>query len=534
MSFRSVFCAGVSALVLAMPVMAQVEEGGLDAIDPWGLGFLEPGEGALPSGMWNASRAEDLLPMMRSVRTHALTPAERTLLRRVVLSPAEKPDGDKADTVLAQRARIMYQLGEAAAAAELMARLDKPPQGMDAEALAADLQLALGNQAAACGELTKPDRTDGYWAKLRAVCAVLQGNDSGAELAIELAQTQGVYDAWLFSAIYAATGDTQGRPLARFDSGLNLALSTKVELTPPINAVSVSRPDLAAAMATRTSLPSDLRVQAAGVAAQASLLSAADHRATYEALFQEEGYTAGSPLEVALFGMRNPAAPNAAKSRMLAAALRSAAGDAARFAAVSRLVQTDIESLPQGADTARQALMFARASLAAGDASAAASWSGATEYEGVPSPDRFEAAWIDGLVILGGGDASPASVEAVTTRLVEAAQGRNRRRAAGKLFALWAAFGITPPAEARALMNAQSDAGTRRLNSWNVMAAKAAADGDAAGEAILQILGFTKGDPTQLAVTDLTILIAALREIGADDAARVLALEATGYWNASL
>ena len=278
----------------------------------------------------------------------------------------------------------------------------------------------------------------------------------GAELAIELAQTQGVYDAWLFSAIYAATGDTQGRPLARFDSGLNLALSTKVELTPPINAVSVSRPDLAAAMATRTSLPSDLRVQAAGVAAQASLLSAADHRATYEALFQEEGYTAGSPLEVALFGMRNPAAPNAAKSRMLAAALRSAAGDAARFAAVSRLVQTDIESLPQGADTARQALMFARASLAAGDASAAASWSGATEYEGVPSPDRFEAAWIDGLVILGGGDASPASVQAVTRRLVEAAQGRNRRRAAGKLFALWAAFGITPPAEARALMNARA------------------------------------------------------------------------------
>jgi hypothetical protein len=122
----------------------------------------------------------------------------------------------------------------------------------------------------------------------------------------------------------------------------------------------------------------------------------------------------------------------------------------------------------------------------------------------------------------------------VTTRLIEAAQGQNRKRAAAKLFSLWTAFGIAPPAEARAFMNAQTGSGEQRLNSWNVMAVRAAAEADAAGEVVLQILGFTKGDPTSLEVTDLAVLIAALREIGADDAARVLALEGTGYWKSSL
>ena len=534
MSFRQALFVGASALIIALPASAQVKEGGLGAIDPWGIGFLDPGETSMPSGMWNASRAEDLLPLMRQARTNALTPAERILLRRVVLSPAERPEGVQADTLLGERTRIMYALGEAEAAAELMGQLKKPPRGMDAEAMAADLQLALGNQAIACGQVTGTAREGDYWARLRAVCAVLEENTSAAELAVEFAQNQGVNDPWLFSAVYAVSGDTQNRPPARFDSGLNLALSTKAELTPPLNAVSSSRPDLAAAMATRPSLPADLRVQAAGIAAQAGLLSAEDHRATYEALFTKSGYRPGSPIEIALSSMNNPAATTATRARSFSAALRTSADNAARFAAVSRLVKADLDELPQSSDTARQALMFARASLAAGDAEAAARWSGATEFEGVPLPDPFEAAWIDGLIILGGGDASPASIEVVTTRLIEAAEGQNRQRAAAKLFSLWTSFGIAPPSEARAIMNGQTSVAGQRLNPWNVMAVRAAAEADAAGEVVLQILGFTRGDPTQLDVTDLAVLIAALREIGADDAARILALEGTGYWKAAL
>ena len=59
----------VMAALLATPVLAQVEEGGLGGVDPWGIGFLKTGEPAMPTRMWTASRAEDLLPLMKNVRT---------------------------------------------------------------------------------------------------------------------------------------------------------------------------------------------------------------------------------------------------------------------------------------------------------------------------------------------------------------------------------------------------------------------------------------------------------------------------------
>ena len=218
----------VGAFTLALPAAsAQVEVGGLEAVDPFGIGFLEDGERAMPTDMWKASRTDDLLPLMRKVRTRNLTPAERSLLSRVVLSPAARPDGDDAGDVLAERARILYELGEARAAADLMGRLEENPRGLDGEAVAVDLQLALGNQRSACRDASEPQ--DGrFWAKLRAVCAVLQEDQGAAELAVEFAQSAGVEDDWFYEAILSpGLPEDAERPPAKFDTGLNLELSTK-------------------------------------------------------------------------------------------------------------------------------------------------------------------------------------------------------------------------------------------------------------------------------------------------------------------
>ena len=43
----------------------------------------------------------------------------------------------------------------------------------------------------------------------------------------------------------------------------------------------------------------------------------------------------------------------------------------------------------------------------------------------------------------------------------------------------------------------------------------------------------TKGDPTALDNASLVLLLNALERIGAEDAAREMALEAAGYWKAS-
>ena len=67
-------------------------------------------------------------------------------------------------------------------------------------------------------------------------------------------------------------------------------------------------------------------------------------------------------------------------------------------------------------------------------------------------------------------------------------------------------------------------------SDWRMLAIQAAAEADAAGEAVLSILSLTRGDPSRLPEADLIAIIDALAAIGADDVSRDLAMEAAGYW----
>ncbi|MEL6386969.1 MAG: hypothetical protein AAFR00_06430 [Pseudomonadota bacterium] len=572
MSCRRLAATLAGAGFWAGAALAQIEAGGIGDVDPFGRGYLENDETAMPTDMWKASRTSELLPLMEKVRTVSLTPTERSLLRRVVLSPAARPDGDDAAQVLAQRARIMFEIGEAEAASDLLSRLEENPSGLDAEALAIDLQLALGNNATACEPRNASGQTssdDAFWAKLRTVCALLVGDLVGADLAAEIAAGRGVDDDWFFNAVYATTtADEDGKPNAKYDSGLNLALSEAAELEPGDVLTATERGDLAAAMARRESLPIGLRVHAAGIAAEAGLIAADFHRDLFDMLLAQDGYEATRPIERALV----PPAPDqatkggetdgdkveapasetvtdtasrtddlseeaiaatvnvpAVRAGYLADALAAAAGDAARFAAMSRLLLEDIEALPRTASTSLNSLAFTRAAIAAGDPALAAAWLGAASAENAAEQDPFELAWTEGLVLLASGEVSKQDAMPVADAIADAADTTGKQRAAGQLFAAWTALDIASSASARAML-AGLDAPVREIGEWDLLRVGAAAEAGGAGEVVLGVIGFTGGDPARLAPLDLIVLIEALRDIDADDAARTLALEATGYW----
>ncbi|MEM0985529.1 MAG: hypothetical protein AAGJ32_04725 [Pseudomonadota bacterium] len=553
------------ATMLPLCAHSQVEVGGIGDVDPFGTGYLSGDETAMPTDMWKASRTGDLLSLMEKVRTSPLTPAERSLLRRVVLSPAARPSGENAEQVLAQRARIMFEIGEAEAAADLLGQLSENPTGLDAEALSVDLQLALGNQATACSRGEGRALEGAFWAKLRTVCALLVEDAAGAELAAEIAGAQGVEDDWFYSAVFAATaGDEETRPDARYDTGLNLALSEAAGLETGDTFVASSRGDLSAAMARRESLPITLRVQAAGIASEAALISAEFHRDLFATLLDREDYQPSRPIEVALApgrvvnadrnevdgsaaeggeasGNGNESPPDdnadagvksvdpAVRADYLASAIASATGDAARFAAVSRLLAADLEALQKSAATSTHALTFARAAIAAGDPGLAATWHRLTTIEGAAEPDPFLQAWTEGLILLARGGVRKQDAAPVADAIASAADTTGKQRAAAQLFAAWTAFDIAASAEARAMM-ASLDTPPREINEWTLVSIGAAAEADGAGEVVLGVIGLTSGDPAQIAPLDLVVLIEALRDIEAGDAARTLALEATGYW----
>ncbi len=540
MSFRLAASAfGVFALCGVLlwgdRAIGQVQSGGLAEPDLWTVGFQVSEADSLPRQSWAAADTDDLLSLTRTARTRRLSPVEQTLMRRLVLSAASAPESDKSDVLLAERARMMFQIGEASAAAQLLPSLKIAPAGLNTDEVAVDLQLAIGQTEAACLSGAGEGREGDYWVKLRAVCFALEERFEEAELAMELAASQGITDGWLSNAIFAASAGLKNKPAARFDNGLSLAISAKAGLAPSISTIANSRLDLAAAIARQDTFSPAMRVQAAGVAAEAGLLAASEHRALYQALIASEGFSPRTPLEVALHMTMKEGNDQDAKARALRAALLTARGNAARFSAVSRLLLVDLKALVPSVTTERMAIDFIKASIAAGAPDEALRW-----VEGAPDAqnDMFERSWIVGILMLAEVDLSEEIASRTVAGLIEAAKTEQQREAAARLFLLWESVGIALPADARGFLvksRAPINGGVRKgVSPYLLTSLQAAAHSKAGAEVILQALALTNGDAYALTAQEAQALVKSLVVLGQDDAARALAMEATGYWRAAL
>ena len=532
---------------LGLTANAQLRSEGLDDLNLWGVNFLEKDETALSDQSWSASDGETLLALTRRARTRKLSPVEQDLMRRLVLSSADAPEGEAADALLAERVRLMFQIGEASAAAQILPSLKTAPLELENEEIAIDLQLAIGQTEAACLSGAGAGKTGAFWAKLSAVCFALTDNFEEAELAMELAGAQGANDEWLTRAIFAASGALEVKPEARFDSGMSLAISAKAGLEPSISTIANSRLDLAAAIARQDTFTPSMRVQAAGVAAEAGLLSGEEHRALYRALVQSEGFSPRTSLEVALHTNFKSRSDAGAKARTIRAALQAARGNAARYSAVARLLLPDLLAIKPSAQTERMAIDFVSASLAAGAPEAAVQW-----IEGSPDTDEslFTRIWTAGVLALSGADISGAQtpeqlkeafssrqVEAIASGLVANSKTQKQKQAATRLFVLWHAVGIELPADARQMLTrpeASDAAGRTQVSPFLLASIGAAAEQGAGAEAVLRLIEVTDGDASRLPTMAAASLVAALRALGQEDAARMLALNATGYWRRSL
>ena len=152
------------------------------------------------------------------------------------------------------------------------------------------------------------------------------------------------------------------------------------------------------------------------------------------------------------------------------------------------------------------------------------------EEDPVAEPPTFEAAWIGALVILADADARKDAIEAAADQLIAAAQNEEKAEAAARMFALWSAAGTAPPSEARTFLSIESPTADSSSAPGDAIAIWAAARSGTAAEVVLRTVSLTNGDPSELGLADIMLILAALEDIGAGDAARLLALEATGYW----
>lgn len=214
---------------MTAPIGADVEVSTLQTLDLFSGGRRDTG---LPGDLWAGSSAEVARDLIPTLGTRPLTPAAKTLARRLLATAASAPDGAGADQALAAaRAQALMALGDARGARLALERLSGIPSNAALSQAAAESALVTGedDQACAIAQALTVDRGGPYWLKLRAYCQALAGQTDAAALTLNLATAGGKEPAYgrMMNVVLAGSGDP-GAPSLR--SGVEYSLSRRLGL----------------------------------------------------------------------------------------------------------------------------------------------------------------------------------------------------------------------------------------------------------------------------------------------------------------
>ncbi|WP_370236494.1 MULTISPECIES: hypothetical protein [Henriciella] len=573
-------CTGFAAALalVALPASAQIEAGGLDDVDSWGVSLLERGEAGLSERVWSGSDGEYLFGLLSAIDVEALSEPERAVLSRALRSPANGIRGDVANELAEKRLGLLMALGEEDAAIKLARQLDEPPEGFDGDAILSDARLANGDLDVVCRQMD-PVAEGAFWAQLRAICTLSNEDYAAAELSIEIAAQQEGVDPWFAETAIAILAEAEELPDARYGSGLEIALSQLAGLQITEETIDSMPPEMAADLAGDRDIDLGLRLMAAGKAAAAGSMNPKEHRRLYAELIETEEFEPESAIEAAFVALaREPdpepepelviAAPSTGGPRDLrvmnedwiepvrpedvspealeadpvdeislaeeqalaiSEALRQAGGDKSDLQALARLFEADLGRLEVNDDTRFAAISFAAALMSVGNDQGAMRWLNGLDEEELSDSEAFEAALLTGYASIFADQRTSSTLRDIAQTLLETGIEPAQNEQALRLISLWSGFDMPMPVEARMAL-ADATLRSRRIETGKLVAIDAAARNGAPGEALFSLLGETRGNPGELSGADLQIAIQVLRRIGAQVEAEALALETGEVW----
>jgi hypothetical protein len=542
-----------ASLAAATPATAQVSSAPLAQVDAWGVGWMGAADGAVASSFWNNTNAETIGPLLASLQPKDLSPAGRTLLRRILASRTKGPDGGGALTP--ERLRLLEGLGESAHAADLRKRYPATEWGKTGALEAAEIDLLNGREDQACAALNGKPAADAGWMPLRAVCAALKGDAAAAGFAAEqVAKTDEALGVWLIGALPAMASPDTRKPDGRYATPLEAAISVAAKLPAPANAFTGAPGDIAAAVALNADATSDQRRAALRPAFSADKIKAADALVILSLKQDAPAAPARSRaaprpdyIAQAIAAASNKDAKPEDRAGAYAAALRSAeTPEDGRLIAAA--LAAAIKALPRNEATLAYAEPLARAAITVGDTKLAADWRKHLATLPKDSQDAWALARIDLMLSYAGGTTEKPG--AILDRMLDAAPppppaapgGARAASTAEQLLtvrrienarALFLAFGMGRDLSAaqRTTLSAQRTAG-RGVSDAAIARITAAARAKANAEAALAILGQLGTDTSAISFAGVADLLTQLRDIGLESEAAALTLEALQPWKA--
>lgn len=523
------------------PGLIQVDT--LSTIDPDTAGVLSEDEGGFGIAMWAGTGRALVDTLLPRLPVNATSATMRDLMRRLLLSTAQVPQGEsESGGLVALRVRLLAAMGDTSGVDALLKATPGRNQNEQLMRIEADARFLANDNARACalaaGQIREQDSA--YWQKAFIFCQALAGENDKAALGVALLREMGEEDAVFFDLVGAlASGKTPTIESLPDPSPLHLAMARVVKAQLPPDVISSNRPAVLRTVAVSPNAPVELRLEAAERAAAAGALAVDALRQLYTSIsFSDEelanplskAEAESGPLSRALLYRTSlvqtvPAAQAEAVARAL-----SLAREGGRYASTVRVFMPVIKRIPPSAELLWFAPEAVRALLINGDRETALVWLGVLRASGLFNQEAKAALTALSPVVrlAGSGVAQDWSPEGLTGWWEGEKDKEGARQRAALLYSLFGAFDETVPAASwEALLD-----GPQRITVampspalWYRLAS--AADNARVGETVLlALLALGEGGPGQADPVILRRVLASLRGSGLEDEARALAVEA--------
>ena len=489
------------------------------------VGVLEPGNFGLAADGFGRSNGAFLATLMR--RLDAPLPSRWTsiLLRRALLSRVAAPPAIHPVDWVAARVDLLLRMGEADAARLLVQSVDQEfytPRMVEA---AAQTALATSDPAGLC-PLVGPARSQAaVWKLAEALCAALEGEPARATALVDEARRRGEVspvDILLAEKVIGSGPEARRAASIRWEEvdflnpwRFGLASATGAEIPPEL--VSRAALPMQAWFARSPMIPLERRVDAAAVAATLGVFSSRSLVEIHSLLLdstdiaEQEG-TAGARLRTA-WTHRDPKERVDALRALWGA--EEAGGETGRYA---RLILTSgaAARIPPAEQFSENAANLVASMLAGGHDREAGRWGALVDQSG------DNRAWA--LLAVG----APQPVVEIGSGRVETfidGDESSRRRRSQLLVAALAGLGRLSEGEVPGLASSL-DLRLGGDDAWSAAIDRAARDREPATVALLAAVGMQTGGWAGVPPQYLFRSLRALRAVGLEYEARMIAAEA--------
>ncbi|MCG8509830.1 MAG: hypothetical protein MI741_11445 [Rhodospirillales bacterium] len=519
-----------------------VQVDALQTIDPDSVGVLTAGDGGFGETMWQGTKrrlVDDLLPRL-PIKTSSAT--MRDLERRLLLSAAAPPTGEKkAGSLISLRTGLLAMMGDLDSADSLLQASPERGANPDLMRIEADTRFLANDNARACGlaaaRINEDD--DPYWQKAFSFCQALADEHDKAALGAALFRELGGEDEAFFALIEALAGGDKSLESMTDATPLHLAMARAAGVQLPADVVARDRPAVLRAVATSPNAPVNIRLEAAERAEAMGALPAETLRQLYTAIsFSEEDLAnplsraeaETGPLSRALLYRTSmiqtvPTAQAEAIGRAF-----ELAREGGRYTSTVRVFLPVIQRIPPSAELLWFAPEAVRAFLIAGQKESAMAWYGVLRASALFNPESASAVTkLKPLIFLAGAEESEEWKPEALSAWWQVAQGYPEGRDRGSLmFSLFDAFD-QPVADGlwEGLLDGpqRTTVAMPRPALWFQL--RAAASADRIGETVLlSLLTLGDGGPEQADPLTLRDVLSRLRAVGLEAEARALAIEA--------